>query len=297
MKLIPYKENLCSRYAEKMISIKINSRCNRKCDFCVDWNGRNHKTINVLEIAEKAIKFNEYNTVIITGGEPFLDFDKVIHLATLLRPHKNRIVLNTNGTLLSSEKTAQLNGCIDELQVSIHHFDEEKNSKVFRGAIISFENIKHSLADRGFLLSINSCFHNGYTREERLIAIDKLVDLCNYLHADNLRLTELKKVTQSEFVAASEFFDKDSPVISFNSDELILKGCTYRFTKNGISVSIKRLCEYAKGKDAIAFSCCFIDANGQEKIDVETKDTFKVIYGDGLVTNDWIFNQITNTQP
>jgi len=43
-------------------------------------------------------------------------------------------------------------------------------------------------------------------------------------------------------------------------------------------------------KYAIAFSCCFIDGNRQNKIDVDTKDTFKVIYGDGLVTDDWVFD-------
>lgn len=292
MKLIPHKENLCSKYAEKMLSIKINSRCNRKCSFCVDWNGRNHKEIDVQKTAHNAIELKEYKTVIITGGEPFLDFDLVIELATLLRPHKNRIVLNTNGTLLSNEKTERLNDLIDELQVSVHHFDEERSSNVFNGGLISFENIKNSLEKREFMFSINSCFNNEYSKDERTVAVDRLIDLCVWFKADRLRLTELKKVEDSEFIPASEFFDKNSHVISFNSDELITKGCTHYFAKKGIDVSIKRLCDYAKGKDAIAFSCCFIDTEGQNKIDVETKDTFKVIYGDGIVTNDWVFTPI-----
>ena len=292
MKLIPHKENLCSKYAEKMLSIKINSRCNRKCSFCVDWNGRNHKQINIEETAKNAIGLSEYKTVIITGGEPFLDFEKVIELVRLLRPHKNRIVLNTNGTLLSEEKTDKLNGLIDELQVSVHHFEEKRSSDIFKGSLISFENIKNSLKNRKFMFSVNSCFNNNYTKEERIIAVDKLLDLCVWFNADRLRLTELKKVDESEFIPASEFFDKTSPVISFNSSELITKGCTHYFTKKGIKVSIKRLCDYAKGKEAIAFSCCFIDTDGQNKIDVETKDTFKVIYGDGVVKDDWVFTPI-----
>lgn len=292
MKLIPYKENLCSKYAEKMLSIKINSRCNRKCSFCVDWNGRNHKTIDIAKTASNAIALSEYKTVIITGGEPFLDFDKVIELATLLRPHKKRMVLNTNGTLLSTEKTKELNGIIDELQVSVHHFDEKRSSDVFKGALISFENIKNSLIDREFMFSINSCFNNEYIENERAIAVDKLIDLCVWFKADRLRLTELKKVDKADFISASEFFDKNSPVIGFNSNELITKGCTHYFTKKGIDISIKRLCDYAKGKEAIAFSCCFIDTDGQSKINVETKDTFKVVYGDGVVKNDWVFTPI-----
>lgn len=68
-KLIPFKDNLCSKYAEKMISIKINNRCNCHCSFCVDRGGFNAGNIDVEKIAENAIKFEEYKTVIVTGGE------------------------------------------------------------------------------------------------------------------------------------------------------------------------------------------------------------------------------------
>ena len=51
-------------------------------------------------------------------------------------------------------------------------------------------------------------------------------------------------------------------------------------------------------EDAHAFSCCFINTKGQMKIDVDTVDTFKVIYSDGLVTDDWVFDSesITKTK-
>lgn len=46
-----------------------------------------------------------------------------------------------------------------------------------------------------------------------------------------------------------------------------------------------------RGADAKAFSCCFVDRDGQDKIEgVEHVDsTFRVVYGDGTVTTDWIF--------
>jgi MoaA/NifB/PqqE/SkfB family radical SAM enzyme len=164
-KLTPYKENLCSKYATKMLSIKINNVCNRACSFCVDRGGRNGGYIDVEKIANEAIALKDYTTIIITGGEPFLNFDKVIELATKLRKHKDRIVLNTNGTLLSKEKVEMLNGIIDELQVSIHHYDEDRHGKILGGKV-SFENIKNSLENRKFMFSINSTFNNGYTEEE-----------------------------------------------------------------------------------------------------------------------------------
>lgn len=288
-KLVPFKENLCSKYATKMLSIKINNVCNRHCAFCVDRGGRKGEFIDVDKIAEEAIKKDEYKTIIITGGEPFLNFEEVIKLATLLREHKDRIVLNTNGSLLSKEKVSRLNGVIDELQVSVHHYEEERNGRVF-GGVVSFENMKEALSEKEFMFSVNSTFNKEYTVEERKFAVDKMIDLCNYLGADRLRLTELKKVDEDEFVLADEFFSEDHPFIGRSSNDLITKGCTYYYTKNNVLVSVKRLCEFAKGKKAPAFSCCFINTDGQKKIDVDTVDTFKVIYSDALVTDDWIFD-------
>ena len=288
--LIPYKENLCSKFAEKMLSIKICNQCNMSCSFCVDRGGRDGRKIDVALIAKEAIAKGEYKTVIITGGEPFLVFDYVIELCKLLRPYKTRIVLNTNGSLLSREKVQELNGLIDELQVSIHHYNENRNGNVF-GKSISFKNIKDSLLLKQFTFSINSTFNKEYTIDERKNAINKMTELCLFLGADKLRLTELKKVSGEEFVSSNSFFADNDRFTNLSSKELITQGCTRYYNDKGILVSVKRLCEYAKGTNAPAFSCCFINTNGQKKIDVETKDTFKVIYSDGLVTDDWIFNR------
>ena len=83
------------------------------CSFCVDHGGYSAKNIDVIKIAKEAILKSDYKTVIITGGEPFLVFENVIELCKLLRPYKTRIVLNTNGSLISSEKVQALNGLID----------------------------------------------------------------------------------------------------------------------------------------------------------------------------------------
>jgi len=206
-----------------------------------------------------------------------------------LRPHKTRIVLNTNGSLLSVEKVQALNGLIDELQVSIHHYDEDRNGSVF-GSTISFEEMRIALHKKQFMLSINSTFNKEYTENERPIAVEEMVALCSWIGAERLRLTELKKVEGEDFVLSDAFFPKGDEFINRSSEELITQGCTQYYSDNGVLVSVKRLCEYAKGKDAHAFSCCFINTKGQKKIDVETKDTFEVIYSDGLVVDDWIFD-------
>ena len=299
-KIIPYSNNLCSKFAEKMISIKLTSACNGNCSFCVDRGGYTPEKdiINIRKIAEEANKLTEYKTVIITGGEPFLVFEDLIILLEMLRPYKKRIVVNTNGSKLDVKKIMRLNGLIDELQISIHNPDEEINNSVFgfkfnkydpTATYVHFELIKHALKYKSFFCSINTCFNKTMSFKD-LREMEKLV-YC--LGADKLRLTELKKVDDSEFVEAEEFFRSEDEFCNRSSEELITKGCMKEYTsEEGILVSVKRLCKYAKGTNAPAFSCCFINTEGQTKIDVDTKETFKVIYADGSVYNDWIFNGI-----
>ena len=205
-KLVPYAGNLCSKDAEKVISIKIGGLCNAHCSFCVDRGGHNASPLpNVKKIAEEAIKLEDYKTVIITGGEPFLYLDEVKELLKLIRPHKTRLVLNTNGSLLNPEKVQELNGLIDELQISIHNSSEAINNLVFGFDydLIKFDNIRNAIEDAEFQVSINSTFNKTWKpgKDE----INKMENLCVYLGADNLRLTELKKVDESEFVSAEGF--------------------------------------------------------------------------------------------
>lgn len=290
MKLIPSKDNICSRYAEKMLVIKMNNHCNCSCSFCVDRGGFNADAININEIGKHAIELEEYENVFVTGGEPFLDFCSVIELLKLLKPYKKRLVLNTNGTLLNPYHVEALNGLLDELQISVHHWLESVNMQIF-GCKQDLSSIKDALnCNRSFMVSINSTFNKFTKLQDRSVFIGKMVELCRYIGAKKLRITELKRVGASEFVSANDFFEYDSPALSRNSNELITQGCTYYFKLEGIDVCVKRLCDFAKGENASAFSCCFINDDGQKVIDVDTKDTFKVIYSDGRVRDAWIYS-------
>lgn len=282
-KIIPHKNNLCSQYAEKMISIRLNRDCNCSCEFCIDKNGSAEKAVDVEKIAKAAISLTEFSKVIITGGETFLHFDELIELVKKLRPHKTYIAVNTNGSLLTAEKVSQLNGLIDEIQISVHHWDPQVNGAVFK-RLIDFENIKTSLKEKQFMFSINTCITNVFNEASDY---NKFLDLCKNLGADKWRVTELKNVPDNLFVPANLFF-KNLP--KRTDDELITKGCTAYFSDQGIKISVKRVCKYARGANAKAFSCCFIDAEGHQKVEgIESvKNTFRVVYGNGMITEDWI---------
>lgn len=289
MKLIPSTDNICSKYAEKMLIIKINNHCNCSCPFCVDKGGFSAKETNISEIVKNAIELAEYQYVYITGGEPFLDFKLLIELLSKLRPHKRHIGINTNGTLITPARINALNGLINELQISIHHWLESVNKQILgkkQDLTIIKESLNHNC---NFAVSINSTFNSFTPSRERLIFIDKMTEVCKYIGANKLRITELKRVDSCDFVSARDFFEPSSYEVSRNSNELITQGCTVSFKRNDIDVYMKRLCAYAKDKNAPAFSCCFINEQGQKVIDVDTENTFRIIYSNGIVRKSWIY--------
>lgn len=307
-KIIPSPANLCSRYAEKMISVKITSRCNANCAFCIDKGGYrfDESKFDVDKLSEKiVIGHPDFTTVIVTGGEPSLVLqDRTLPLLAEIWPWKKRTVLNTNGTLVSVAPgpCAMLDECIDELQISIHTPDEVANRRVFgvpdRQDLIqipTFDAMRRWLdGPRKYSVSVNACFTKQALEYERARPdgkpfVQAMVDLCGFIGADKLRLTELKRVSTDQYVRADNF---EIPWLMGKTDEeLVTRGCT-DFAKIGkVTVSVKRVCKYARGTDAKAFSCCFVDRDGQDKIEgIEHVDsTFRVIYGDGTETTDWIF--------
>ena len=308
-KLIPSPANLCSRFAEKMISVKITSKCNGRCAFCIDNGGYkfDESNVDVFKLAKIIRDLDDFQTVIITGGEPSLELDRTLDLVRLIRLYKKRIVLNTNGTLFNvcDDPAKTLDRLIDELQISIHTPDETANRETFRlgpcsifKSVASFDRIRAKLyrypVSYHFTTSVNCCFTNAAMDYEKRRPdgkpfVQAMIDLCEYLGANRLRLTELKRVPDDQYVRADDF---EIPWLMPKTDEeLITRGCTDFAKVGNVTVSVKRVCKYARGADAKAFSCCFVDRDGQDKIEgIERVDsTFRVVYGDGTVTTDWIF--------
>jgi len=72
--------------------------CNLKCNFCdtkLDYCDK--KT--VFELVDEINSFNDYHSLSITGGEPLLQIDFLKDLLKLIKKQKQKVYLETNGTL------------------------------------------------------------------------------------------------------------------------------------------------------------------------------------------------------
>lgn len=262
----------CSDNKPKLLQVKINNRCNGNCWFCIDKNNYNSTTIDVDKMAEAIISEKEYNTVDITGGEPFLDFDLLLELLKKIIPYKKEIILNTNGSLISKEKVEQLNGLIDELRIALHHYDESKNFEIVK-AKLSFLTLNEALKYKKFKATFNMVITN-VMEDNKEQFIDKLTLLCHKSNVDAVRISELKYVGTNNgyeeydkrHIKAFDFFKNLNVIKNKSSQELITDGCIDIFQYNGIEFHLKRLCGFKiKSK----------------------KQTFKVVYSNGEKADDW----------
>jgi len=120
------------------MQIELTSGCNQKCIFCYNvWKeGCTRKTTEKnlskpehLIVIDKIIK-NEIFDVIFSGGEPLL----VPYLDELIEKLTKKDIgtmIITNGILLTKEKALSLKKVgLESLQISLHHFSEEKNNEL-----------------------------------------------------------------------------------------------------------------------------------------------------------------------
>ena len=108
------------------------STCNLKCSWCdtkYTWDWQNYdikkeiKEISIEKIVEKLHEFSNLSHLVITGGEPLLQQDKLALLLIMLKDKKDKnnkyqsfqIEIETNGTIIPNNDLVKL---VDQWNVS-----------------------------------------------------------------------------------------------------------------------------------------------------------------------------------
>src|SRR5689334_5020919 len=102
------------------------STCNLKCSWCdtkYTWDWENYdvnkeiKEIDLEEIVKRINQFSKLSNIVITGGEPLLQQDKLVLLLTLLKAKNSedkfdyrayKIEIETNGTIAPKKELVKL---------------------------------------------------------------------------------------------------------------------------------------------------------------------------------------------
>jgi len=177
-----YQDTMSFRH----ICFSVNTYCNKNCTWCYRRNPSFKKILNKQMPIEKLRKIitntkGRFREVYIGGmGEPLLypDYDAAVDLA---RKISNKVILTTNGSLLSEERIDLLEDAgLTDIQISIDCFDEDMQRK-HRGTSLThlLEMCKYINNSR-MRLRINSVVNN-VSYPYIFNAVEMLKD-CDKLH-------------------------------------------------------------------------------------------------------------------
>jgi molybdenum cofactor biosynthesis enzyme MoaA len=128
------------------LDIMVTTACQARCPFCVQEatfkSPHMADTVFLDAVRRHVSEFHALGgrKVIITGGEPLLSLDRVLGVLQILQQtgHFDLKALYTNGEYLEgvadgSESIAQClaSAGLDSVNLSVHHFDEEINRRIF----------------------------------------------------------------------------------------------------------------------------------------------------------------------
>lgn len=124
------------------LSIVMPGGCNGKCDFCF-WqktkpcNGYLEKLTDVFTSLP-----SQFSQLSITGGEPTLSpyLENVLNLID--RKIFKHTVLTSNGHNLL-KFVSKLEGKIDHVNISRHHYNDEINDSIFKSKMLTTEELKN----------------------------------------------------------------------------------------------------------------------------------------------------------
>lgn len=148
------------------VQVEITSDCNNRCLYCYNFwrytqNLEKRKSLPIEGWEKIAQILGENNVfyVTVTGGEPFLEKDKMFKFFDFLCRQNIRIMVNSNATLISEEDVKKLSDYpIEIFLVSLISFDEKQHNTI-AGSDSAFKmaiNGINLLRNQGINLAINT---------------------------------------------------------------------------------------------------------------------------------------------
>ena len=156
------KPYACSPCNEFPFYINVTNICNAKCDFCSNACNKDYGKLDLEYLKEILDKVSDkVSRFSISGGETLINPKNLEELLKLLHNYDRRITMNTNGSFLL-DNIDMLNKYpnIESIQLSRHHYEDDKNNEVFKINTLSFEDLKKIKANAD--LRINCLLIKNY---------------------------------------------------------------------------------------------------------------------------------------
>ena len=191
----------CSSENEFPFYINITNACNAKCEFCLNACNKDVGKLDLVELKTILDKISPHiSRISISGGESLLYPEELEKLLKLVQEYNKTIIVNTNGSFLIQNVEMLNKYDIESIQLSRHHYEDDKNDELFKIKTISFEELKKIQLNAD--LRINCLLIKNY--------IDSKEEIINFL--EKISETEIAQVgfismTQVNDYAKQNFVD------------------------------------------------------------------------------------------
>lgn len=257
--------NSCVDCKNNGVNIKLTNKCNCNCDFCIEKGGlvTEEKSVQTLIDATNLL---DYDNVLVLGGEPLLYPNIEEYLAGI---KNKKIYLTTNGTLLTNEMAEMLSKYLTAINISVHHFTEQKNAEIYKYDNYSFDNIRSAIKifnKNGIPVRINANLVKGVL--DTAHDVERMMYFAQFMGANSIRFAELQNC-ENLWVDSSKLFD-NLPANPY------VDGCEkVVYTDGDFRATVK-------------MTCGFVNLLKERPNDPTRKQTErKVIYPDGEILNGW----------
>ena len=218
-------------FAIESISINLTKRCNLRCTFCYNSSGlvkdgselTAHEMIEFLRLT--APHFGEHPSLVILGGEPFLETEKLLQLTEEGNKLGCSVLVSTNGQLISQELAVKIAALGLEVQVSIdgpksEHHDGARGKGTFDKAC---EAVR-TLVDAGVHTIISMVCHKG-----NVDSLAEYFELAKKLKAAEARFIPLRRIgggksSDCQSIPMDELMDAAFDLFTQHPEYLALAG-------------------------------------------------------------------------
>lgn len=222
----------------RTLVIDYNNICNFKCEFCYEREEMKYNKISleieeIEKLADQAYELGVWE-IILQGGELLVNREKLFEILEALKPERFRVVLVTNGYLLTKEYAGELaKRGLDCVGVSISGMDaiEHDRSRGVKGAHEAALKAIDYAKEAGMTVWIQTIFghHNSHSQdlydilefaEKKEISVYFILAMPygvwkdNYLDQEDLRIfNDIRKKYKTWF-DTWDFYDKDKQRLS-----------------------------------------------------------------------------------
>ena len=274
------------------VDIEITNLCNHSCRYCYNF-WRHESAFKGLSMSKPDLDLiigelikNKVFNVVLTGGEPFLNYDVLLHGVKRLTQAGILVSCNSNLTLATKKQLKELKEAgLPHILTSLASFDPEINDRIFnkKGSFVRIVSNIRNAVEIGFRISVNTVI-SKYSKDH----VYKTGLLISALGAKNIFLTRVVPCSSCKEEIASEFILKPEEYLPILDDALRVKRETGINIGSLIQYPVCFLKDVNKYSDFLGRGCpagkkmVCINANGDAHACFHEKQPYGNIFKDSL---------------